>query len=513
MSDRGMAYLMVLHVLFTRCIGLLLFVPFRVDSASYREHQQLHEQLFSNLTPDVPPICEYPTWTNRHRFPVRVQMNLVSLNDIDELSGTMSTVAYLNFTWNDCRLKWNRTHYEMANETNVSQEKIWRPKIILGNPVNKFSALGHKDGVALVRFDGLVRWSVGDYLQTACDLDITHFPFDRQICTIKIAKVAYFNEFRFVPVQEKINTGNLGNNGAWRLINSSIEEEVNGHARILCYNLHLERRSTFFIINLFVPVIVLMLLNSFVFILPAESGERTGFSITCMLAIAVFLTLVSESLPKTSKPLSVLSFILMLCLLLSTVACIMTIISLRLHQNDDSTPVPTYLKRTLGKRPKRESFDLCAWFKQRCTCRVFKWKTKKSSESWNWTGSAAKLFMVRPSQASVCPTDKHSGKTGKEDNLCDAPGSVSSIVIEPVELNKDTAQTKKTPTDNFDNAIAENEKLSSEMENMKWKDVARKFDKICFITVNALTGALGTLYFMISSGRLWSLLMVFKTRR
>jgi hypothetical protein len=44
------------------------------------------------------------------------------------------------------------------------------------------------------------------------------------------------------------------------------------------------------------------ILNVFVFLLPADSGERVGYAITMLLAIAVFLTISSDSLPAMSNP-------------------------------------------------------------------------------------------------------------------------------------------------------------------------------------------------------------------
>jgi hypothetical protein len=47
---------------------------------------------------------------------------------------------------------------------------------------------------------------------------------------------------------------------------------------------------------------LMCILNIFVFLLPADSGERVGYAITVLLAIAVFLTISSDSLPATSNP-------------------------------------------------------------------------------------------------------------------------------------------------------------------------------------------------------------------
>jgi hypothetical protein len=53
--------------------------------------------------------------------------------------------------------------------------------------------------------------------------------------------------------------------------------------------------------NVIVPVILLGIFNVFTFVLPADSGEKIGYSVTVFPSFAVCLTVVSAELPKTSE--------------------------------------------------------------------------------------------------------------------------------------------------------------------------------------------------------------------
>jgi hypothetical protein len=106
----------------------------------------------------------------------------------------------------------------------------------------------------------------------------------------------------------------------------------------------MKRRPAFYVVNIVLPVMFLMALNSCVFVLPPESGERVSYSITVLLAIAVFMTLTGDNLPKTSEPMSLLSYFLMFDLVFSSVICLVTMLGLRLHYNDEKKEVPGYLK-------------------------------------------------------------------------------------------------------------------------------------------------------------------------
>jgi hypothetical protein len=61
------------------------------------------------------------------------------------------------------------------------------------------------------------------------------------------------------------------------------------------YDIYLtaKRESLYYTVMVVWPTILFGVLNPLVFLLPVESGERIGLSMTIMLSYAIFLTLVS----------------------------------------------------------------------------------------------------------------------------------------------------------------------------------------------------------------------------
>jgi hypothetical protein len=53
-------------------------------------------------------------------------------------------------------------------------------------------------------------------------------------------------------------------------------------------------------------MVLLAFLSAMVFKLPPDSGEKMGFSLTVLLAYAVYLTIISDDMPSTSTSTSVL---------------------------------------------------------------------------------------------------------------------------------------------------------------------------------------------------------------
>lgn len=108
----------------------------------------------------------------------------------------------------------------------------------------------------------------------------------------------------------------------------------------------MQRRSTFIVLNIILPVVCMAVLNLFVFILPIESGERVSYAITVFfLAIAVFFTLVSDNLPKTSFRTAIIMYIMLSFLNMSAVICVLVILSSSLYYTDGKRPVPQLLVR------------------------------------------------------------------------------------------------------------------------------------------------------------------------
>jgi hypothetical protein len=97
------------------------------------------------------------------------------------------------------------------------------------------------------------------------------------------------------------------------------------------YTFTAKRKSLFLIINILMPIIVMAVLNVLVFILPAESGERLSFSVTMLLALAVYMTIVGDNLPKSSEPMSILSYYLMGTLFVSSAITVLTILNLDIY--------------------------------------------------------------------------------------------------------------------------------------------------------------------------------------
>ena len=70
--------------------------------------------------------------------------------------------------------------------------------------------------------------------------------------------------------------------------------------------MYMKRRYQFYNTNVMLPIILSSFLVTLVFVVPADSGEKLSYILTVLLTIAVFLTIIGETLPAISNSTSVL---------------------------------------------------------------------------------------------------------------------------------------------------------------------------------------------------------------
>ena len=62
----------------------------------------------------------------------------------------------------------------------------------------------------------------------------------------------------------------------------------------------MSRRPTYFIWNVFLPVIALSLLGQLTFFVPVESGERLSYTLTVLLSLSVYSSSTTSIMPRSS---------------------------------------------------------------------------------------------------------------------------------------------------------------------------------------------------------------------
>ena len=278
---------------------------------------------------------------------VSLDFGLTSISGLDEIGGTLSVVGYLEAKWDDELIAWTGTSHTNVQEIQLTQNDIWTPAVTLYTSVDSLSELGESLNPVTITQQGSITWKPGLVIDSGCSVDVSLYPFDTQKCSITFIPWQFTsNMVRLLPNSDTVNTDLLSQSSEWSLLSTSVANTTGVYTEVT-YELTMKRRPQFFILNMILPILLIGLLNGFVFIMPFDQG-RVGFIITGFLSIAVFLTIIADILPKSSNPMSLLGYFLVWQLMLAALCTLETIITLKIYHRDGKINVPSYIKKFLA---------------------------------------------------------------------------------------------------------------------------------------------------------------------
>ncbi|KAH3704315.1 hypothetical protein DPMN_079371 [Dreissena polymorpha] len=309
------------------------------DNDTQTEHD-LHKRLFQTYNSNIMPRHA----TSLDPFDVGIELYLMSIDEINELSQTISIMAFLEITWKDRFLGWDPLEYSNITSIKVKVKDIWYPDVVLESTLDKHTDLMDEAGNANIKSDGsVVMWPYGRYT-VSCKIFIGQYPFDKQTCLF--AFLSWTNpssKLVLSSASTEIRRFVYKENSEWALKRGQVLFERRPYGNdtwdhvIFCFEL--QRKSLFVVMNIMLPIVCIAFLNTFCFILPSDCGERITLCISLFLTLAVFMTIVNGSLPESSDEVSKFGVYVGLQLIGSGLSTIATVLSLQCYHEDDHTRV------------------------------------------------------------------------------------------------------------------------------------------------------------------------------
>ncbi|XP_045164068.2 neuronal acetylcholine receptor subunit alpha-2-like [Mercenaria mercenaria] len=409
--------------------------------------------LINNLTTGYNKNIK-PRYNQSELITVRITLDVISIQDFDEVKEVLAIVGYLHIRWYDDFLTWNPEDYGTISNTSIINDVLWKPPIILVNKVNKIENLMDSwQKVRVLHTGDVFYFPVGTHSVT-CTPDITYYPFDSHTCYFNFSLWEYYEtEVVLKPFTKEVLRTYYTANGAWDFLGSRVDKNLFGS---LSFGLYLKRKPWFVLFNVIVPMTLMVFLNAFVFFIPAECGERISYGVTVVLAIAVFLTLVGENLPKTSSPMPIISFYLLALLITSILITAASIFSLRIYHQTSSENVTSFMYQ----------------IEKLCRSKSINWKQKKLKNETD-------LHNLKNNVQG-------SKKNHMERNVSKMDGSppVSTILSDLHGRNKHLNFTNRDNTQSIEERPEEesslNEKDSKDNTEGTWKDISVALDKMFF---------------------------------
>ncbi|XP_070542900.1 neuronal acetylcholine receptor subunit alpha-2-like [Ptychodera flava] len=317
--------------------ALTLFLSLKVCLAAEAE-ERLFTRLFTSYNDLVRPVRNVSDILT-----VMFGLTISQLINVDERNQIMTTNVWLKQEWVDYRLRWDPNDYGGLGVLRVPSDMLWLPDIVLYNNAdgNYEPTLMTK---ALVYHTGTIYWLPPAIYKSACNIDVQYFPFDEQQCVMKFGSWTYDGRvLDLIMMDEDVDLEDYWESGEWDILDSPGTKNTMKYPCCeeiytdITFNFVIRRKPLFYTVNLIIPCVLISFLSVLVFYLPSDCGEKISLCISVLLALTVFLLLISEIIPPTSVLIPLIGRYLLFTMVLVTFSIVITVIVLNVHHRSPST--------------------------------------------------------------------------------------------------------------------------------------------------------------------------------
>ncbi|XP_033613982.1 neuronal acetylcholine receptor subunit beta-2, partial [Fukomys damarensis] len=271
---------------------------------------------------------------------VQLMVSLAQLISVHEREQIMTTNVWLTQEWEDYRLTWKPEEFDNMKKVRLPSKHIWLPDVVLYNNADGMYEVSFYSN-AVVSYDGSIFWLPPAIYKSACKIEVKHFPFDQQNCTMKFRSWTYDRtEIDLVLKSDVASLDDFTPSGEWDIV--ALPGRRNEHPEDstyvdITYDFIIRRKPLFYTINLIIPCVLITSLAILVFYLPSDCGEKMTLCISVLLALTVFLLLISKIVPPTSLDVPLVGKYLMFTMVLVTFSIVTSVCVLNVHHRSPTT--------------------------------------------------------------------------------------------------------------------------------------------------------------------------------
>ncbi|CAF1163148.1 unnamed protein product [Adineta steineri] len=355
----------------------LVFVLFNIlvsikdVNSSYHE-EQLFKELFQNYNPLIRPVRKV-----EETIVVSFSIALLQLISVVEKEQVLKTNVWLQVKWKDYQMQWKPEKYGGILSIRIPPSQVWTPDIVLFNNADGKYEASYKSNV-VVYSDGSMTWVPPAIYKSSCYIDVKFFPFDEQTCELRFGSWTYDQQqmnFSYYDEKERnITIKDYVVSGSWDLLDGpmsiqqssytpSVTNETDGSSTVASITsarlekadgrdrvefvckLLIKRKTLFYTVNLIIPTVLISFLSVFVFYLPTDAGEKMTLSISILLALVVFLLLISKILPPTSIVIPLIAKYLLFTFMMNIITIFFTVVIINYNYRTSRThKMPNWIK-------------------------------------------------------------------------------------------------------------------------------------------------------------------------
>ena len=219
-----------------------------------------------------------------------ISVVVMTVSDVNDAQQTMTASLFINIGWQDDSLAWNSSEHEGVEVIRMPVGAIWTPYIYIENSQDFADVISANAQYVSVRSSGWAQLPIVTEVKTMCPMDLSHFPFDEQVCFIMLHSHDAKLQLNLIP-SSTMAISYMAETSEWDLVDVRGEVRAKDTGDRISFPqivLALQRKTTFYSVCLVLPMVVTSYMNTLVFLLPLESGEKVSYLVTLSVSTSVF---------------------------------------------------------------------------------------------------------------------------------------------------------------------------------------------------------------------------------
>ncbi|XP_064482178.1 gamma-aminobutyric acid receptor alpha-like isoform X2 [Ornithodoros turicata] len=245
-------------------------------------------------------------------------MLIRSMGPISELDMEYSMDCYFRQQWTDHRLRFDGPISPISLHIKML-EGIWKPDTYFHNGKGSYlHTITQPNKLLRISRNGDVLYSMRLTIKARCPMQLQSFPMDRQSCPLAFGSYGYTADQLVYKWDSRVAVDLIPGLALsqFDLINYPYRNSTfvfnNGLFSVLHVNFNLQRHMGYFLIQVYVPCILIVVLSWVSFWINREAtADRVGLGITTVLTLSTFGLDTRTDLPKVPYPTSLDWFVIM----------------------------------------------------------------------------------------------------------------------------------------------------------------------------------------------------------
>ena len=260
-------------------------------------------QTLTGIAPN--PVLQPPYREGGKPIEVVIGLHVVNLAAIDEVSEQFQLDAYMFARWVDKRLAYT-AEGPQDQVRNYARGQVWTPQLEMINA----AAPRTRDEVSIiVSPDGTVRYAERILVRLSSRFELRRFPFDSQRLVVIIHPFLTYGP----SIQFELSSTSTWTASEFKDFSSLAQWHLTGvHSQVgvaptysgltmpeARFEIDVERRSSFFVWKVFLPLLLMVFLSWAVFWIEASDlSNQITVAVTTILTVIAFAFAISATMPR-----------------------------------------------------------------------------------------------------------------------------------------------------------------------------------------------------------------------